>query len=182
MLSGGDEIGRTQQGNNNGYAQDNEISWYDWDHVDQKLLEYVRRLVRIRSNHPTFRRRRWFQGRPLRGASIRDVGWFTPDGNQMTDDDWSTGYARSLALFLNGDAIAALGPRGERISDESFLILLNANPESMTFRIPDGLGGHTWRVHLDTATDHDRDAIVAANETWDVDGWALMLLQLEPER
>ena len=182
MLSGGDEIGRTQGGNNNGYAQDNEVSWYDWDVLDQKLLEYVRRLIRIRSNHPTFRRRRWFQGRPLRGTSIQDIGWFTPDGDEMTDDDWSTGYARSLAIFLNGDAITALGPQGERIVDASFLMLLNANPEPVTFRIPDGLGGRTWRVHLDTATDHDRDAIVAANETWEVDGWALMLLQMEPQR
>ncbi|MDX5398644.1 MAG: glycogen debranching protein GlgX, partial [Actinomycetes bacterium] len=126
MISHGDEMGRTQGGNNNGYAQDNEISWYDWDGADEELAEFTRRLSRFRHRHPVFRRRKWFQGRPIVGESAVDIAWFTPDGTIMTVDDWSVGYARSLAVFLNGDAILARGPRGEGIEDDSFYAVFNA--------------------------------------------------------
>ena len=112
MLLGGDEIGRTQRGNNNAYCQDNEISWYDWERVDEDLLEFTRRLIALRREHPVFRRRRWFQGRPIRGTV--DIGWFRPDGTEMDDDDWDAGFAQSIGVFLNGDAITDRDERGQR--------------------------------------------------------------------
>src|SRR5439155_16867623 len=98
MICGGDEIGRTQRGNNNAYCQDNEISWFDWKNVDAGFQAYVARLVRFRKEHPVFQRRRWFAGRSPRGSDFSDIGWFKPDGNQMTIDDWQSGYARALGV------------------------------------------------------------------------------------
>src|SRR4029453_7228258 len=103
MLLGGDEIGRTQGGNNNGYCQDNEISWYDWGAVDTKLHAFVRRLIRLRRSHPIFRRRRWFEGLAIHGAEVEDICWFTPEGVEMADSDWQVGYARSFAGLLTGE-------------------------------------------------------------------------------
>src|SRR4029077_13000369 len=103
MILGGDEIGRTQQGNNNAYCQDNEISWYDWDRADHELFEFARRVVAIRSAHPAFARRRGFQNRPLRGGGSGDVVWMRTDGVEMSDDDWQTGFAKSFGILMNGD-------------------------------------------------------------------------------
>src|SRR4029079_14298566 len=105
MLCGGDEIGRTQGGNNNAYCQDDEISWYDWERADQGLLGFTRDLIRPRLEHPVFCRRRWFHGRAIRGTDVSDIGWFTPGGTEMSDEDWQAGLAKSLGVFLNGDAI-----------------------------------------------------------------------------
>ena len=105
MLLGGDEIGRTQQGNNNAYCQDNEISWFDWEHADEDLLQFTRGLIRLRQRHPVFCRRRWFQGRPIHGTDVSDIGWFTPGGHEMSEEDWQAGFAKSLGVFLNGAAI-----------------------------------------------------------------------------
>src|SRR5688572_30684141 len=121
MLLGGDEIGRTQGGNNNGYCQDNEISWFDWENADQMMLAYTRWLIGFRRDHPVFRRRRFFEGRPIKG--VPDIGWFAPDGSEMSQDDWDKGFAKSLGVFLNGDAIASVDDQGEPVSDDSFLIL-----------------------------------------------------------
>ena len=177
MLLGGDEIGRTQHGNNNAYCQDNEISWLDWSSVDTDLLEFVRHVAVLRIEHPMFRRRRWFEGRPIRGASVEDIDWFTPDGIEMTDDDWNVGYARSLAVFLNGDAIESRTRRDEPIVDDSFVVLLNAAPDPITFVIPDGLGGCDWEVDLDTAAAAINGALVSSSETWDLDPWAVLVLR-----
>jgi isoamylase len=152
MLLGGDEIGRTQGGNNNGYCQDSELSWYDWEAKDEALLEFTRRLIRFRRQHPVFRRRRWFEGRPLRGTDVSDIAWFDPAGTEMSDEQWQVGFAKSLAVFLNGDAIASPGPRGERVTDESFLVLFNAHHESLPFRLPEARWGKRWCRVLDTAT------------------------------
>jgi isoamylase len=153
MLLGGDEIGRTQRGNNNGYAQDNEISWYDWsaarDH--DVLLHFVQRLSRLRHEHPVFRRRRFFRGRPLRGSGVADIGWFTPDGAVMGDDDWDSGFAKALTVFLNGDAIPEPDTRGERIVDDSFFLLFNAHHEPIDFTLPEGAFGESFEVVVDTA-------------------------------
>ena len=177
MLLGGDEIGRTQHGNNNGYALDNEVTWFDWANVDHTLLAFVRRLVALRRAHPIFRRRRWFQGRPIRGAEVHDMGWYTPDGAAMTDDDWEVGYARSLAVFLNGEAITTRGPRGERIIDSSFLMFFNAAPDPISFIVPEGLGGDTWEVELDTAFDSDRGLTLSNHDTLEVAPWAVVVLR-----
>jgi glycogen operon protein len=137
MLLGGDELGRTQGGNNNAYCQDNEISWFDWEHVDEDLLEFTRSLVEFRAAHPVFRRRRFFQGRRIRGADLNDIAWFRPDGQQMSDEDWDVGYARSLGVFLNGEGIPDPDARGQRVVDDSFFLLFNASHEALEFTLPE---------------------------------------------
>jgi glycogen operon protein len=151
MISGGDELGRTQRGNNNAYCQDNELSWFDWEDRDTDLLGFVGRLIRLRRDHPVFRRRRWFQGRSIRGEELTDIAWFKPDGGQMNEEDWRNGYARSLAVFLNGEDIGAPDPRGRRPRDDSFFLLFNADDQPMRFTLPRGPYGRRWMRILDTA-------------------------------
>jgi isoamylase len=154
MLVAGDELGRTQRGNNNGYCQDNEVSWHDWEHVDEDLLEFTRSLIRLRREHPIFRRRGWFDGRELHGSDVKDLAWFKPDGNEMSEDDWSVGYAKSLAVFLNGTAIRRPGEHGEVVKDDSFYLIFNAHHERMSFFLPDEKFGTKWVRVLDTQDDN----------------------------
>jgi glycogen operon protein len=147
MLTMGDELGRTQKGNNNAYCQDNDISWVNWAEIDHSLLEYARALISLRRQHSVFRRRRWFQGRPIRGAM--DIVWFKPDGKPMTDQDWESRHARSLGVFLNGKAIPGRDEHGRRFLDDSFLLLFNGHSRAVYWTIPSDLGG-PWRLVLDT--------------------------------
>ena len=155
MLLAGDEMGRTQQGNNNAYCQDNEISWVDWavrSEDDQELLEFVRRLIRLRAEHAVFRRRRFFRGQSIRGRQrLGDIAWFTLAGEEMTGHDWDAGFAKSLTVFLNGRAISEPDRRGERIEDDSFLLLFNASEQDLTFTVPPRRYGQRWAKALDTA-------------------------------
>jgi isoamylase len=156
MLLAGDEMGRTQQGNNNAYCQDNEISWVDWavrNEDDQELLDYVGKLTKLRAEHPVFRRRRFFRGQAIRGGRQRlgDIAWFTLAGEEMTDHDWDAGFAKSLTVFLNGRAISEPDRRGERIGDDSFLLLFNASEQDLVFTIPPRRYGQRWAKALDTA-------------------------------
>ena len=128
------------------YCQDNEVSWYDWSAVDHDLLEFTRRLVALRRAHPVFRRRRFFQGRPIMGEHIDDIGWFTPKGVPMSDDDWQTGSNRSIGVFLNGEALPGQGPRGERLVDDSFFVVFNASDGDEEFHLPDETYGTAWSV------------------------------------
>jgi glycogen operon protein len=155
MLLGGDEIGRSQQGNNNAYCQDNEISWYDWERADRDLAAFTERLIRFRHRHPVLSRRRWFQGRPIHGSQVSDIGWFTPAGTEMSEADWGTGYAKSLGVFLNGGAIPSPNERGERITDASFYIMFNAHHESLEFRLPEQRWGANWVEVLNTGDGRD---------------------------
>ena len=152
MFLGGDEIGRTQGGNNNAYCQDNRVSWFDWGLRDENLtlLGFTRRLMAFRQNHPIFRRRKWFVGRSIYGAGLADIGWFRPDGLEMTQEQWSDGLAKSLAVFLNGDAIPDPGPHGERIADDSFMLLFNAAPEEVNFTLPPEEWAAEWTPVIDT--------------------------------
>jgi glycogen operon protein len=150
MLLHGDEIGRTQQGNNNAYCQDNELSWVDWEHVDEDLLAFTVGISAIRRQHAVFRRRRWFQGRPIHGTGISDIAWFAPDGNEMNDDSWNSPFAKTLGVFLNGDALPWQDPRGHPVTSDSFLMLLNAHHEPIDFVVPSKEWGGEWRVVLDT--------------------------------
>jgi glycogen operon protein len=152
MLLAGDEMGRTQGGNNNAYCQDNEISWVDWSCREEyeELLLLTASLSQFRREHPVFHRRRWFFGRSLRGSGVSDIAWFSPDGTEMSDEDWNSGFAKSLAVFLNGDAIPDPDPRGNRITDDSFLLCFNAHHEPLRFLVPDGKFGERWVVVLDT--------------------------------
>jgi isoamylase len=153
MIAHGDEIGRTQSGNNNVYCQDNELSWVDWADEPEKdvLLDFASTVTRLRAAHPVFRRRRFFQGRPIRGSNIEDIAWLRPDGQQMSDEDWNVGFARSVAIFLNGKSIPEHDDVGEQIVDDSFLLLINAHHQQMTFTLPDEAYGHTWQIVIDTA-------------------------------
>jgi isoamylase len=150
MLLGGDEIGRTQQGNNNAYCQDNEISWYNWAKADRDLLVFCQKLIRYRKDHPVFRRRRWFQGRPIHGSEIKDIAWFTLEGKQMAEEDWGKGYAKSLGVFLNGGDIPNPNPRGERVVDDNFYMIFNAHYEPLNFTLPGADWGELWLKELDT--------------------------------
>jgi glycogen operon protein len=150
MICGGDEIGRTQRGNNNAYCQDNEVSWFDWDDADEQLFVFVSRVVRFRQQHPVFQRRRWFAGRALRGADVAEIGWFKSDGQPMTDQDWQTGFARTLGVFLNGKAIPTPDARGEPVVDDSFYILFNAYWEPLRFTLPTCGWGDRWVKAIDT--------------------------------
>jgi isoamylase len=152
MFLGGDEIGRTQEGNNNAYCQDNEISWFDWGLRDENLalLGFTRRLMEFRRRHPVFRRRNWFQGREIFGSGVTDIGWFNPDGGEMTEEQWNTGFAKSIGVFLNGEEIPSPDERGERVLDDSFLLLFNAHHDMMPFTLPADRWGEEWTVDLDT--------------------------------
>jgi glycogen operon protein len=153
MLLHGDEIGRTQRGNNNAYCQDNRLSWVDWSAYRESwtLLEFVQRLAQLRREHPVFRRKRFFQGQPVRRSELEDVAWFTPGGEEMSGQDWDATSARSVAVFLNGRGIPDRDVRGQRVVDDSFLLLFNAHHESLEFILPTEEYGETWEVCLDTA-------------------------------
>jgi isoamylase len=183
MLCGGDEIGRTQKGNNNAYCQDSELSWYDWCGADMALLGFVRDLIRLRSEHPVFCRRRWFQGRPIRGNDVSDIGWFTPAGMEMSEQDWQAGFAKSLAVFLNGNAIRTVDERGRHVVDDSFYVMFNAHSEPLEFVLPESRWGEQWTLALDTsaiANHVDVETVgreVSAGEHLHVQGWSLILLR-----
>ena len=186
MVLMGDEVGRSQGGNNNAYCQDNEISWFDWDDLETgaDLLAFTTRLARLRREHPVFRRRRWFTGRSIRGAEIDDVGWLRPDGEPMTDEDWDAGFGRSLGMVLNGEAIPWPGPRGEPVVDDSFVLVLNAHHEDLTWTAPGQPWGEAWQAVLDTArpeldpdTDPDDTLEVKAGDTFEVTARSVQLLR-----
>ncbi|WES65217.1 glycogen debranching protein GlgX [Microbacter sp. GSS18] len=154
MLLHGDELGRTQQGNNNGYAQDNELTWIDWDSADQPLIEFTAALARLRREHPTFRRRRFFNGRPVRreeGEPVPDIVWLRPDGTIMQPEDWDSGFGRAIGVFLNGDGIRERDRRGDEIEDEHFVVLFNAGEEDVSFHVPEVEFSPRWDVLVDTA-------------------------------
>jgi isoamylase len=183
MLLGGDELGRTQQGNNNAYCQDNEISWYDWEHLDKDLLQFSRRLIGFRKRHPVFWRRRWFQGRPIHGTKVSDIGWFTPGGTEMSEDDWNAGFAKSLAVFLNGRAIPSPNERGEPVIDDSIYLMFNAHHEPLEFTLADSKWAERWTVVLNTVeekdllAEQDNGPELAAGSTIQVQPWSLVVLR-----
>ena len=153
MLLAGDEMDRTQRGNNNAYCQDNEVSWIDWSLVEEnrELLEFVQRLISFRKSHPVFQRRHFFQGRRIKGEEVKDVTWLSPDGREMTDDEWNRSYARCLGLFLVGSALEEHDERGRLLHDDNFLLLLNTHHEAIRFKLPDPLVAAPWEVFLDTS-------------------------------
>ena len=180
MLLGGDEIGRTQQGNNNAYCQDNDISYFDWSDVDGALLEFTRALIRFRHRHPVFRRRRWFQGRPIHDTQLRDIGWFTPSGHEMSEEAWRDSFARSISVFLNGEGIPSRSARGERVLDDSFLLLFSAHDAALEFVVPPSLSRYSWSVAIDTdaaTVASNGDAIPLAGSTLTLPGRSVVVLQ-----
>jgi isoamylase len=180
MLLHGDELGRSQGGNNNGYCQDSELTWIDWENVDEGLLAFTKKVTRLRHDHPTFRRRRFFNGRPVRrgiGDPVPDIDWLTPAGEQMTDDDWDVGYAQSVAVYLNGVGIRETDERGEYVSDDHFYLAFNASAEPIEFTVPSDDYSQRWTTVLDTAEMHEVEPVeVKPGETVTVQGRSIVML------
>ncbi len=168
MLLGGDEIGRTQRGNNNAYCQDNEISWYDWASADEELLEFCRQLVALRRAHPVFRRRKFFEGRPIHDSGAADIVWFRHDGVEMGPDDWNLGFAKSLAVFLNGNGIPEVGRYGDPVTDDSFDVLINAHFGELFFTVPDSPGGRCWEPVISTSAASTPATALPAGSTFEL--------------
>jgi glycogen operon protein len=178
MLVAGDEMGRTQLGNNNAYAQDNEISWLDWEHADEPLRDFTRELVFVRRDHPVFRRPRFFQGRAIHGTDVTDVAWFTPDGRQMSEESWGQGFAKSLGVFLNGEGIGSFDRDGNPIVDDSFYVLLNAHDQALDFVLPGPPWGECWTKVLGTDEPRPREeGPFRAGHTLRLPGRSLVLLR-----
>nr|WP_090277557.1 glycogen debranching protein GlgX [Mycolicibacterium komanii]CRL72190.1 glycogen debranching protein GlgX [Mycolicibacterium komanii] len=185
MIAHGDELGRTQQGNNNVYCQDNELSWIDWDNTDTDLMEFTRKVSALRAAHPVFRRRRFFSGRPVRqrgGDGLPDIAWFAPDGSEMSDEDWETGYAKSIAVYLNGNGIPDRDVRGQRIVDDSFVLCFNAHYEPIDFVLPEKKFGDSWVAVIDSAAEGGDEATpVDAGQKVSVAARSVMVLQAATE-
>jgi len=184
MLCAGDETARTQNGNNNAYCQDNELSWMDWrtDPAKEELLGFARGLLALRRRHPVLRRRHFFQGRQIRGSEVRDLTWFRPDGHEMTDDDWNAPHTRCLGLRLSGDAIEEVDERGQRVVDDTLLLLLNAHHEPLPFVLPAHRSGVRWIPIVDTreARLTPEAAPLKGGETFGLEARSVALLRLEP--
>ena len=154
MLLGGDEVWRTQRGNNNTYCQDNDLAWLDWIvQAEQKdFLRFVQRMIAFRQAHPAFQRRDWFQGRDIHGSGIHDISWFNIDGSEIGDEEWQEAEAKTIGVFLNGQSIPSPDKQGQRIVDNSFILLFNAQEDAQTFLVPEMLQKYLWKIALDTKT------------------------------
>ena len=181
MICGGDELGRTQQGNNNAYCQDNEISWYDWnlDERARSLLEFTQRVVELRNRHPALRRRKFFHGRPIHGEDVKDIVWFRPDGHEMTGDEWHAGWVRAVGLRLDGCALNDRYDDGTPVRDDDLLLLFNAHHEPMRFSIPAAFSEGDWQLEIATA-DGVPERIAPGAEI-DVPGRSLILFAHDHE-
>jgi isoamylase len=184
MLTGGDEVARTQEGNNNAYCQDNELSWFDWERCDQqqRLLDFARRIIQLRRAHPNLRRRKFFQDRVIRTPAegkvvrvVKDIAWFNPDGNEVSDEEWNEGWIRAVALLLNGQTLRVTGENGESVIDHSFLLLVNAADQGVEFSLPPSPTGNQWVQIADTENIEDPFAQAVMAETVIVGGRALKL-------
>jgi glycogen operon protein len=183
MLAHGDEIGRTQGGNNNVYAQDNETSWVDWnlDKRKRALLEFTRGLIAVREAHPSLGRPRFFQGRKIRGSGVEDLAWFRPDGEPMTDEEWNTGWARAIAMRLGGKALTEVDREGNRLVDDDLFLLLNGHHEPVAFCLPPERKNNDWTVVVDTATgeihDDGNGRVIVAGTNFELPARSLLLLR-----
>ncbi len=182
MIGHGDELGRTQLGNNNGYCQDSELTWVNWDDVDETMLAFTQSLTRFRKAHRAFLRRRFVTGRPVRRGSdepITDVAWFASNGRPMSEDDWSEEFGQAVSLFINGDGIRDRGPQGERYVDSSFMLCFNANPQWTEFVMPPGEYGGKWVAVLDTSQPKldDPPTVAAGGSVWVPDRCLILLEQ-----
>lgn len=184
MIAHGDELGRTQNGNNNAYCQDSPLSWIDWEHADQPLVEFTSALVRLRLNHPTFRRISYFDGKPVeRGTDepLPDVAWLLPSGEPMSPQDWGSGFGKSVGMFLNGNGIGGRDLRGEPISDDSFLIYFNAGTDKVEMTLPDSEYSEAWAAVIDTSGDATDGDLLKAGSTITVEAKSLVVLMQAEE-
>ena len=180
MLSGGDEVGRTQRGNNNAYCQDNEISWTSWNlaPADREFLDFTRRVIRVWRDHPVLRRRNFFQGRRIRGAEVFDIAWLDPSGREMADQMWNAPDVRCLGVRLNGDAIDEVDERGERITGDSLAMLLNAGERPVPFVLPTTSREERWETLIDTADPYLPPRRLAGGERYPLQPRSMVVLKL----
>ncbi|MEJ6554847.1 glycogen debranching protein GlgX [Microbacterium esteraromaticum] len=180
MISHGDELGRTQDGNNNGYAQDNEITWIDWEAADLPLIEFTAALTRLRALHPTFRRSRFFDGKPVRtedGSPVPDIEWLRPDGRTMQPEDWESGFGLSIGMFLNGHGIREKDRRGQPVSDLNFLVYFNSGGDAVDVVLPDARHGATWEAVVDTAGELTHADPLSAAASLQLAGGSILVLR-----
>lgn len=184
MIAHGDELGRTQQGNNNTYAQDSELSWINWESMDTPLMEFTAAVNTLRAEHPTFRRRRFFDGRPVRrgeGEALPDIVWLNEDGSPMTQDDWDTPVSRSLGVFLNGQGISGRDARGERITDLNFLLYFNAHEEAVKVTLPSSEYAPMWDEVIDTAGEFADSGSIPAEAKITIAAKSMVVLRAHEE-
>jgi isoamylase len=181
MLLAGDESGHSQQGNNNAYGQDSPLTWLNWEHTaeQRELLEFTRRVIELRRSHPVFRRRHFFQGRAIHGADVKDIYWLQSDGSEMTDADWAATGALTLAMVLPGDQISERGERGERITGDTFAVLLNACHEPVPFHLGARRRDLRWHCVLDTAGAGDGRCSFGHMDAFPLRPRSLVVLQAE---
>ncbi len=164
MLLGGDEMGRTQQGNNNAYCQDSDISWFDWEHKDEALLAFTQRLIALRSEHPVLHRRKFFSGRPIRGG-VRDIMWLKHDGTEMNDEDWQNPQTQSLGMLLAGEGLQDEDESGKPLRDDTLMVVLNASHVDLVYVLPALGGAQTWTLLMDTGNDDASEQVKAGEQT-----------------
>jgi glycogen operon protein len=184
MISGGDEVSRTQQGNNNAYCQDNDLSWTHWNlsPAQQEFVEFTRRLVAFRAQQPVLTRRRYFQGRSIRGEGVKDIYWVDPSGREMTDEAWNAPFVRSLGVLMVGNALDEVDERGRPVIGDTVLVLLNAHPDEVPFRMPETSDGHSWLRVFDTIDAHAPERRLQGNATYPLQGRTLAVFTLNGER
>ena len=185
MISHGDELGRTQQGNNNAYCQDNELTWIDWELTDESkaLLEFTRELIHIRLSQPVFRRRKYFQSRSIRGGGVKDVVWLAPDGREMTDEAWNADFVKSLGVLLAGDAIEEVDERGQPIVGDTLLVVLNAHDDKVPFTLPDvEEDKHQWLRILDTIEARAGERAFKGGARYPLQGRSVAVFKMSPPR
>jgi len=181
MLLAGDAQGRSQRGNNNAYCQDNEISWVSWllDPEQQSFFEFVCRVMRLRQHHPGFRRRRFFEGRRIKGSGVKDILWINPDGGEMSDEEWNSSHARCLGMFLAASGLEERDYRGARMHDDNLLLLFNAHHETLPFHLPVWESGRTWELILDTGAEGvGQNPSYAGGEQFPLGGRSMTLFRL----
>jgi len=180
MMVAGDEMGRTQKGNNNAYCQDNELSWVNWelDERGKTLLEFTAELSRLRREHPVLQRRRFFRGVHMWDSNFKDLAWFNPDGSELSKDDWSKPTTRALGFLLGGDAIGSPDPQGRRVVDDTFLVLMNPTPSATQFKLPAVEWGQDWERVVSTASPESHDeAKVPAGKAVSLPGRAILVMR-----
>ena len=183
MLVAGDEFGRTQGGNNNAYCQDNEISWLNWENRDQDLQQFTQKLIDLRKTHPTFSRRGWFKGHVIKGSGLHDIAWFLPEGIEMSEENWSHDYAKSLGVYLNGNELRMIDIEGNKVLDDSFYIIFNAYHGPLDYVLPPEKFGKVWFKVMDTSEDCiSEDGIsFKAEEKINVTGRSVVILKQKTE-
>ena len=180
MLVAGDELGRTQEGNNNAYCQDSRLCWLDWERLDAGLLAFVQKIVRLRNEHALFRRRTFFRGRAVRDPQMKDISWLNPDGTEMSDEDWGKTFARSVGVLVSGRGLTERDELARLVEDDDVLLLLNAHDETIDFTLP-GREEERWDAVLDTSSEAVDGKPYATATTYSLQARSLALL-VKPNR